>query len=117
MSKASVLCVDDEPMVLRTTEMILRNVGYAVSTAANASDAFQLLKTEQFNLLLLDCIPDRGWVVQEAKRVNPNIRVVVFTGDRELGELPLVDIVLHKPALPRDLIKKIAKLLATPAAA
>jgi CheY-like chemotaxis protein len=110
MGNFRVLCVDDEPVILRTTELILRSKGYTVSGAANAGDAFQLLKSKYFDLLLLDCIRDRRWVVQEAKRVNPNMRVAVHTGDLEVRDLPDVDVVLHKPLSPLDLLTTIANL-------
>ena len=114
---ASLLCVDDEPAVLRTTELILRSAAYTVSTAATAADAVRLLKSQHFDLLLLDCIPERGWVVQEAKRVNPDMRVAICTGDTELVELPLVDIVFHKPISPPVLLRKIAELISLSKAA
>ncbi len=117
MRVPALLIVDDEPAVLRTTELILQTQGYSVSVAATAHDAFLLLKSHHFDLLLLDCIPDRGWVVDEAKRANPDIRVAVCTGDTEVSDLPSVEIVLHKPVPPPVLLKTIGKLLSVARAA
>jgi hypothetical protein len=75
------------------------------------------LKAHHFDLLLMDCVPDRGWLTAEAKRMNPSVRIAVCTGDTECGELPLVDTVMHKPMSPPVLLRKISELLATVRAA
>ena len=111
VGNTSILVVDDESAVLRTTELILQSAGYTVSTATSAGDAIQLLQSRHFDFLLLDCIPSRDWVVLEAKRLNPGLRAAVCTGDSETTELPLVDIVLHKPLPPLVLLKEIGALL------
>jgi len=113
---ASVLCVDDDPVVLRTIELILQSAGYVVCVAANVADAFPLLKARHFDLLLLDCVPDRGWLVEEARRMNPGVRVALCTGDVGPADLP-VDAVFHKPIRPPLLLRKISELLNMPAAA
>ncbi len=107
----ALLIVDDDPSVLRTTELVLLSEGYRVSIASTAQDAYRLLKSCHFDLILLDCIPDRGWVVQEAKSINPNVRVAVCTGDVEVINLPLVEVVLYKPLAPAALLKIVATLL------
>jgi len=83
-----------------------------VSVASNASDAFALLNTHHFDLLLLDCVPDRGWLVMEARRFNPGIRIALCSGDPQLAGVPSVDAVFHKPIRPPALLRKIAELLA-----
>jgi len=107
-----VLCVDDEPTVLRTTKLVLEREGYMVSAAASVADALRLLNHRQFNLLLLNCIPNWAWLIVEAKRINPLVRVAICTGDLECQELPLADLILHKPVAPRLLLQSTAELLA-----
>jgi len=114
---ASLLCVDDESVVLHKTKSILQRAGHIVFTASTVADAFSLIKTHHFDLLLLDCVPDRGWLTLEAKRINPSIRVALCTGDTDGGDLPLVDAVFHKLVSPPVLLQKISELLpASPAA-
>ena len=113
MDKPAILCVDDTPAVLHTTELILRAANYTVSTAAIAGDALRLLRSKHFDLILLDCIPEHQSVVQEAKRVNPDVSVVVFTGNPALRDVPLVDRVLCKPVPPPALLDEIAELLSS----
>ncbi len=117
MNGAAILCVDDELLVLRTTELVLQNAGYVVSTAATVGDACRLVKSQHFDLLLLDCIPGRGWVVQEANRANPNMRVVICSGDISISDFRLVDMVIHKPISPASLLRSIAEMLSTSKAA
>jgi CheY-like chemotaxis protein len=112
MISSSILCVDDEPVVLRTTQLLLEMGGYVVSTAATAIDATRMLQGQRFDLLLTDCLPDWEQLVTEAKRINPDTRIAVCTGGGELGDLPLVDIILHKPVPPPQLLKAVAAELA-----
>lgn len=106
-----LLVVDDELAVLRTIELILQRAGYSVSTAATADDASRLLKSIHFGLVLLDCLPDYARLIEEAKGLNPNVRIVVCTGNPTVSDLPLADIVLHKPIPPPVLLTEIANLL------
>ena len=110
---ASLLCVDDNPVVLHTTERILQKAGYDVFTAETVADAFRLLQARNFDLLLLDRVPHGGWLTAEAKRMNPSVRIALCTGDAECGDLPLVDAVWYKPLLPTLLLRNISELLAT----
>ena len=116
MPDAVVLCVDDDLAVLRTTELILQNAGYSVSTATTVGDACRFLKSQHFDLLLLDCMPGRGWVVQEAKRANPKMRVAICTGDIAISDFRLVDMVIHKPISPPLLLRNVAEMLSANAA-
>src|SRR4030042_544071 len=43
-SSHSILIIDDEPYLRRSLGLILQRAGYSVTTAANASEAMQLLK-------------------------------------------------------------------------
>jgi CheY-like chemotaxis protein len=49
-----ILVVDDEAVIRRTLEILLRRQGYAVWTVADAPEAFRWLREGMFDLLLLD---------------------------------------------------------------
>ena len=51
---ARILVVDDEAVIRRTLETMLRRRGYAVWTAADAQEAFTWLREGAFDLLLID---------------------------------------------------------------
>jgi len=114
MGNSSVLLVDNEPAVLRTTELILQISGYTVSTAENAENACKLLQALRFDLLLLDSIPNYEWLVKYARRASPQIRIVALTGNCEIDVLPEAELVLHKPLSPHVLLKTVANLVRTP---
>jgi two-component system nitrogen regulation response regulator NtrX len=55
-----VLVVDDEPDIRRTLEIILAEEGYAVTTAATAAEAIDLVRDAVYDAVLLDIwLPDR----------------------------------------------------------
>jgi CheY-like chemotaxis protein len=116
LDKPYILCVDDAPAVLRTTELVLRAAHYAVSTADAAEESVRHLTSKHFDLILLDCIPEYESVVQDAKRIDPDVRIVVFTWNPALRNVPFVDLVLHKPIPPPVLLNEIAELLCARAA-
>ncbi len=110
---ASVLCVDDDPEVGRTMQLVLQHGGYVTHLALNATDGVALLQSQSFDLVLLDCVPDRGWLAEEARRLYPNIRIALCTGHTEFESyLPGVDAVFHKPVPPLEFLRRIADLLA-----
>jgi len=54
MEKGRILIVDDEEDILQSFEVILEDEGYSVKTAAQAKKALELLKKEDFDLVLSD---------------------------------------------------------------
>ncbi len=116
---ASVLCVDDEPAVLRTIQLVLQSAAHAVQVAANVADGIALLKNQQFDLVLLDCVNDCQQLVEEGRRVNPRMRILLCTGrDLECGDgLPKVDAMIQKPFAMPELLRTITDLLADSCAA
>ena len=71
MSNGRILVVDDEPQILRAVEMKLRGAGYAVDTAAGASEALMKAGMRPPAAIILDVLlPDgRGTdVCRELRR-------------------------------------------------
>jgi two-component system, cell cycle response regulator DivK len=54
MAGESILIVDDTPVNLKLTRILLANQGYRVSTAASAEEAVEFLKTDHPLLVLTD---------------------------------------------------------------
>src|SRR5260370_42421194 len=54
MAGEPILVVDDTPVNLRLTRILLLNEGYKVLTAATAEEALDLLRTERPALILAD---------------------------------------------------------------
>jgi CheY-like chemotaxis protein len=110
-AKVTILCVDDEPAVLYTTKLILEQAGYEVLTASNAAAAVSLVAEHRFDVLLLDCVPDRALLVQEARRRRPGALLLLLTGDVVKTEEADLDGVLHKPVPPPELLRTISTWL------
>ncbi len=59
MNKMSILVVEDDPAVSIITRDLFLKEGYAVTTVSNGTDALKVVKTNDFDLLVLDLeLPD-----------------------------------------------------------
>lgn len=79
----SVLIVDDEPSILQTLSGLLSDEGFEVSTAVNGYEALKIIDSESPDLVLLDIwMPgiDGIETLQEIKKSNPHIQVIIITG-------------------------------------
>ena len=54
MSNGKLLWVDDEIELLKAHIIFLEKKGYEVTTVSNGTDAIDLCKEEEFDLILLD---------------------------------------------------------------
>jgi two-component system KDP operon response regulator KdpE len=54
MSTGRILIVDDEPQICRVMRATLCSAGYAVADARSGEEALEILKRENFDLVLLD---------------------------------------------------------------
>ncbi len=117
--RPSILVVDDEPAVLLTYTMILRQHGYEVAGAASARAARESLSQQHFDLLVCDLAleSNRGGleVVEFAREKLPGIPAILLTGfaSREVSEEAQEKdvVVLFKPLDVRDLLDAVSRLL------
>lgn len=83
MPTATILCVDDEPTLLRLRQTVLSIAGYRVLTANDAESAMQLFTEYHVDLVILDhFLPDRTGqeVASEMKRLQPEVPIILYTG-------------------------------------
>ncbi|HEX7120351.1 MAG TPA: response regulator [Longimicrobiales bacterium] len=114
-----ILWVDDEVELLEPHLLFLRQRGYQVDTTANGDDALALVRTQSYDLVLLDeQMPGRSGleVLAALRREEPHARVVMVTKsdeDRTLVEAigRRVDDYLVKPASPRQVLSVVTRLL------
>ncbi len=109
----SILVVDDNDLNLALMRDLLASRGYEVVTAMSADAAWQAIRTEHPDLVLLDVImPGRsGYDLCREIKDNPTKRlipVVMITGladraDRIRGKKAGVDELLTRPFLPGEL--------------
>jgi DNA-binding response OmpR family regulator len=115
----TILVVDDEPNVLRSLALVLRQAGYLVVTAADAAEALGCMQAGRFGLVLLDLkLPDmRGTQLFHLIRENwPEAAILILTAsilpDESLvGMGDLRPEIIHKPADPPLLLERISELL------
>jgi DNA-binding response OmpR family regulator len=108
-----VLVVDDEPAIRFLCRVNLELDGYRVLEAGNLSEARAALETEPVAVVLLDLHVglERGDVLlDEIRRREPRIAVVVVSGSCEVEAGIDADAVLGKPFLITDLMTSVRML-------
>ena len=79
-----ILVVDDEPSVLLTYQLILRQEGYRVTGAPTSGEALKVLQKDRVNLLLCDLSLEEersGFeVIEAARERDPHLPTVILTG-------------------------------------
>lgn len=80
-----LLLVDDEPIVLQSTQEVLEDLGYAVITAENGVEGLECFKQDGHNIaaIITDVVmPEMGGVemFREIRRINTAIPIIFITG-------------------------------------
>jgi two-component system alkaline phosphatase synthesis response regulator PhoP len=127
-SRTKILIIDDDPDYVEGIRSILEGADYEVDAVYNPKDGFETLKSQKYDLLLLDIMMGRGAEgVMVARKIgnDPELREIptlIITGIREQiaylfpGQpmhprfLP-VDELLEKPVEPDLLLEKVSMLL------
>jgi DNA-binding response OmpR family regulator len=119
-----ILAVDDDPTALDAVSQILSQQGYEVITAPDGEAAAALMKTERFDLALLDVgLPGlvSGYDLCRAIRDDPqtqHVPVIFLTGhgmvvDEKQGEEAGSDLYLVKPVLASRLVNMVGMFLSS----
>jgi two-component system, response regulator PdtaR len=113
-----ILIVEDEALVRLDAADFLRQGGYWVQEAANASEAMELLQSKcNVDLLFTDINLGKGldgiqlalWALANI----PRVKILVTTGDTLKNVLPVVlGEILQKPYALSDLLKRVQHALA-----
>ncbi|MCK6557623.1 PglZ domain-containing protein [candidate division KSB1 bacterium] len=118
-ARSKILWVDDEIELLKPHILFLEDKGYAVQPVTNADDAIQLIRDQQFDLVLLDeMMPGKDGLsaLAEIKEINPALPVVMVTKNEEerLMEEAIgsrIDDYLTKPVNPSQILSTCKKIL------
>lgn len=114
-----ILLVDDEPQLRKVFARRLRQEGYQVTEAADGAEAFELLNTAAFNLIITDLRMPKVDGVKLARLVRakwPTLPIILLSG----GHLPeeASDVMLRgnahfiqKPLKPDSLIETVQRLI------
>jgi len=112
----AVLAVDDDPLVLLNTVMMLEDMGHTVIEANSASQALGIIEQHDVDMVITDQAMPRMTGIQLAAQVEercPNVSVIIATG---YAELPKDANMLHlvrltKPFTERQLAAAIQEAL------
>jgi len=88
-----ILCVDDEPAILKPMEIMLQRRGFHVVSAKDGSLALQLSRQIKFHAVILDySLPgiSGGEVARLLREENPAVPIILHTGYKEIHD-PLLE--------------------------
>jgi len=83
MTKAKILVVDDEPLVLDSCRRVLAESGHDVDTASGGEEALARLESKRYDLMLVDLkMPDMDGleVLHKVRAADPSMVVAIITG-------------------------------------
>lgn len=116
----SILVVDDEQIVIKSCERVLKSEGYTINTAANGQEAINILQKKDYDLVITDLkMPEVDGIdlIKWLKSSKPQTGIVVITGYpsqetiKDALDLGIVDY-LPKPFTPAILTDVTSKAVA-----
>jgi len=116
-SKNRILVVDDEPIVIRSAELVLTRAGYVMEGALGGREAMAKLEGSAYDLVFTDLkMPDVDGItlIRWLRAKRPDVGIVILTGYpsqetiREALELGIIDYI-PKPFTPAALLDVTAR--------
>ena len=83
-----IIVVDDEPGIIDSLSIFLKRSGYQFTGVTNPLEAIEKVRSEHFDLMLLDFImtPIHGdKVVEEIRKFNKELYILLLTGHKDLA--------------------------------
>ncbi|MFY7816519.1 MAG: response regulator transcription factor [Chryseobacterium taeanense] len=117
--KYKILVIEDNPMVVKSIEFKLLKDGYDVITAGDGKEAMELLKKEEFNLVITDLmLPFVSGIqlIEFIRQTKPELPIIVLstatqeeiiTNAFNLG----VDDFITKPFNPNELSLRVRRFV------
>ncbi len=119
MLGVTVLLVEDDPLVMRVTERMLRRLGHEVIQAASPSEAMSTLEkyAQPVHVVLTDVqLPEMTGpeLVVELLKIRPAMRIIIMSGANVKLDpaATFVATILPKPFLTAALDAKLKEALA-----
>lgn len=89
MSKGNLLLIDDEPMLLEKTAMLLEDIADEVFTSESGAGALEILKNKEVHCIICDInMPEMNGVevLKKVRETHPDLPFIFYTGhgSREL---------------------------------
>ena len=83
-----IIAVDDEEGIIDSLSMFLKRSGYSFTGVTDPAEAIEKVRTEHFDLMILDFImtPFHGdQVVEEIRKFNKELYILLLTGHKDLA--------------------------------
>lgn len=119
--KAKILVVDDEQDLLELVSYNLQKEGFSIEVSHNGEDALKKIKSDRFDLLLLDLMLPGMQGMELCRTLKSNtdtssIPIIMLTAkseefDKVLGLEMGADDYITKPFSPRELIARVKAVL------
>ena len=120
---ATILIVDDDPLVLAALGDLLESEGYAVLTASSGKTGLRLYREKAPDLVITDVLmPDMDGIetITEIRRLAPSQSILAISGGGRIGNLHflktarnLLDVqTIAKPIRREQFLKSVAGALA-----
>jgi CheY-like chemotaxis protein len=115
VTKAVILCVDDEEIPRMLRRLVLQKQGYEVVAVASGKEALEALASAHFDVVLTDQMMPGMTGTELARQIKstcPTLPVVIISGINELPpDIAFVDRFISKIEGPEALFKGIAEIL------
>ena len=95
-----ILCVDDEPGVLKPIEIMLQRRGFRVVTAQNGASAIEVFRQIKFDAVILDyAMPGMsgGEVARALRKEHSSVPIILHTGYKEIADPLLANVTCTLP--------------------
>ncbi len=114
---ASIVVVDNEPLIREVLAELLRAEGFAVSVAFNGAEALRLVEAQPCDLMMLDVnMPGLdGWETLALLRGDhPQMKVLIMSGtvDHERARAAGASGFIQKPYHPAEVLSALRSQLA-----
>jgi DNA-binding NtrC family response regulator len=86
--KANILVVDDEKDICKALSILLTKEGYSVKEAYNGEEALELIKKENFDVVMTDIRMEKvdGFeVLKQTQKISPETSVIMMTAFASVG--------------------------------
>ena len=113
--QASILVVDDDPLILSLFRDCLRGKNYQVTTTLSSHEALELVSKNRFDLVFIDLVmPEMNGSIlfQKITELDENIPIAIITGypDSDLMKEVMKQgpfLVINKPFSGDDIIRAV----------
>jgi DNA-binding response OmpR family regulator len=111
----TILCIDDNVLLLAMRKALLESSDFKVFTADNGPVGLEIARRERIDVVILDYkLPgmDGGTVAKELRRSCPNIAILLSSGMQEIPEsvLLIMDGIVPKGTPSAVLINEVERL-------